>query len=546
MERLIVIENGEENIVDLSSRVVTIGRSSKNDISIKDRNASRRHCNIIKVGTSSWFAVDCESQNGTYVNGELIKKVELQDGDKVTVGNAEMIFVTEGKTTPPSFKNEDNESAEKKEQDSFEIEASVEISQTESPEEISQEAECDPKITSGEKNIDAKAAFDLLGSMVQEGDEKEQTNIQRKKYEEDDMGDDKKTPISVVLQGDDSLAKEAIPESLSEVVPVLKENCESFLAKENHNESSGEESQKENAKEFLVSTFESFLKEFSKQVVANQKNAELLFISLLSSNHCLLRGQTGSGKYTIARTLSALLSLPMKRFSLMDKGDELLKSLEGMEFPVSTPLLLIDHLQEAPRERQVYLLSLLQKAFSWRRKRTYSPDPFMVLASHCSEVVDSSCSHSYKDFFLFEILVESLSLEEELEVIERFFSPPTKETGSLLNIQSFLVSFQKIVDEVIISPEILEKAVSLIYLSRPGRENSYINQYVAWGASRRTSILFIQALKARAALYLRTEVTREDLEALFLPLMRHRLSLTSKAVDEGIRVEDICQYILNA
>ena len=64
----------------------------KNDITLKDRNASRRHCNIIQVG-DSWFVVDCDSHNGTYVNEEKITKKELDDGDKIMVGAIEIYFL---------------------------------------------------------------------------------------------------------------------------------------------------------------------------------------------------------------------------------------------------------------------------------------------------------------------------------------------------------------------------------------------------------------------------------------------------------------------
>lgn len=108
MEFLLIKEEGSEKKFLIESRVVTIGRSGKNDISLRDRNSSRQHCNILKVG-DNWFVVDCESHNGTYVNDERVKKRELKEGDKISIGAVEIVFSLGGKAVDavPEYKKEE-------------------------------------------------------------------------------------------------------------------------------------------------------------------------------------------------------------------------------------------------------------------------------------------------------------------------------------------------------------------------------------------------------------------------------------------------------
>ena len=89
--KLIIQANGDERTVELRERTTSLGRSHENSIEIDDINSSRKHC-VIEKGTNGYDIVDLKSRNGTLVNGVPVERNPLQPGDRIRVGDVEMVF----------------------------------------------------------------------------------------------------------------------------------------------------------------------------------------------------------------------------------------------------------------------------------------------------------------------------------------------------------------------------------------------------------------------------------------------------------------------
>ncbi|HWH68461.1 MAG TPA: MoxR family ATPase, partial [Candidatus Sulfotelmatobacter sp.] len=224
--------------------------------------------------------------------------------------------------------------------------------------------------------------------------------------------------------------------------------------------------------------------------------------------------------------------------------------------PVFTQVLLADEINRTPPKTQAALLEAMQEKTVTVAGKNYRLDePFMVLATQNPIEQEGTypLPEAQLDRFLFELLVEYPSLEEERQVVEQYSYAPLERISTVLTREEVL-RFRSAIAQIPAPPNVIDYAVRLVRATRPARNSSehnghgqsldYINKWIRWGASPRASQHLILAGRARAACQGRFNVACEDVAALAPLVLRHRLIRTFQADAEGKTTDDIIAQIL--
>jgi len=206
--------------------------------------------------------------------------------------------------------------------------------------------------------------------------------------------------------------------------------------------------------------------------------------------------------------------------------------------PIFANIVLADEVNRTPPKTQSALLEAMQEHRVTVQGRTYTlEEPFYVFATQNPIELEGTypLPEAQLDRFMFEILIEHLSEDEELEVIRTT-------TGILAPVFSHavtgpdLVAFQQLVRRVPVSESVLRYAVGLTRMSRPGPNGNspdFVKKWIAYGASPRAAQYLVLGAKARALTKGRYHVSFEDIRALAHPVLRHRVLTNFHAESEG-------------
>ena len=217
--------------------------------------------------------------------------------------------------------------------------------------------------------------------------------------------------------------------------------------------------------------------------------------------------------------------------------------------PVFTQMLLADEINRTPPKTQAALLEAMQEKTVTVAGKTYHLDePFMVLATQNPIEQEGTypLPEAQLDRFLFEVLVEYPTLEEENKVVEQHSFTPLERLQPVLTREEVL-SFRQAIAQVPAAPNVIDYAVRLVRATRPvsnGEAPDYIKRWIRWGASPRASQYLILAGRARAACQGRFNVACEDVAALAPLVLRHRLIRTFQADAEGKTTDEIIAQLL--
>ena len=280
----------------------------------------------------------------------------------------------------------------------------------------------------------------------------------------------------------------------------------------------------------------------ARAVVGQHTVVEQLLIGLLAGGHCLLEGAPGLGKTLLVRSLGQALELQFRRVQftpdLMPSdilGTELLEEDHGtghrhfrfQQGPIFTHLLLADELNRTPPKTQAALLEAMQERTVSYAGTTPLPEAQL-------------------DRFLLHVLVDYPSEDEERRILEQTTGGATDAVPKVMDAEA-VIALQAAVRQVHVSPDVLAWITRLVRASRPGEgAPAAINQWVKWGAGPRAGQSLVLAAKARALLQGRFAATREDVQALAAPVMRHRLLLSFAAEAEQKRADDVVAALLQA
>ncbi len=297
-------------------------------------------------------------------------------------------------------------------------------------------------------------------------------------------------------------------------------------------------------------------------IVGQEQVIEQLLIGLLAGGHCLLEGVPGLGKTLLVRSLGEALHLDFRRIQftpdLMPSdilGTEILEEDHGtgkrhfkfQKGPVFTNLLLADELNRTPPKTQAALLEAMQEhTVSYAGVTHALPEPFFVLATQnpLEQAGTYPLPEAQLDRFLLHIRVEYPSEQEECAILQQTTGVKSAQVPRVMQGDA-IQALQKLVREVHVSDDVLQWINQLVRASRPQEKISQkIEQWVKWGAGPRAGQALVLASKARALIHGRFAVTREDVEALAAPVMRHRLLLTFIAEAEQKTPDDVVAELL--
>ena len=303
-------------------------------------------------------------------------------------------------------------------------------------------------------------------------------------------------------------------------------------------------------------------KELSKTIVGQKDVVQQLLISLLAGGHCLITGAPGLAKTLLVRSVARIFHLNFQRIQftpdLMPSditGTEILeqrsdgkREMMFVKGPIFANVILADEINRTPPKTQASLLEAMQEhQVTVAGKRYVLEEPFFVLATQNPIEMEGTypLPEAQLDRFMFNVLIDYLPHNEELDVVMQTTSRRSEEIETLFTGEDIL-KFQEVVRRVPIARETADYAVRLVEATRPGRPEAtdFVNNWVSWGAGLRAAQTLVLGAKARALLEGRSHAAIEDIRALAAPTLRHRVLLNYKAEAEGVSVEDCIRALL--
>jgi MoxR-like ATPase len=298
--------------------------------------------------------------------------------------------------------------------------------------------------------------------------------------------------------------------------------------------------------------------ELGKVIVGQQQVIEQLLVALFAGGHCLLIGVPGLAKTLLIRTLADCLSLKFSRIQFTPDlmpaditGTEVIQEDRGtgtrelrfLRGPVFANVVLADEINRTPPKTQAALLEAMQEhQVTVGGTRHVLAEPFFVLATQNPIEQEGTypLPEAQLDRFMFSILVDYPSEEEELKIVERTTCDEQPAVGRRLSGEEIL-SLTRIVRRVPAAEHVSRYALKLARLTRRGKPAApdFVNEYVSWGAGPRASQYMVLAAKARAALLGRHYVASDDIRAVAAPVLRHRIVTNFNAEAEGVTPDQI-------
>ena len=316
--------------------------------------------------------------------------------------------------------------------------------------------------------------------------------------------------------------------------------------------------------EKLSKTRDSFFNEIGKVVIGQKTILNHIFIALLSRGHSLLVGVPGLAKTLLVQTLSEILGLSFKRIQftpdLMPSditGTELIdidqntgqRSFRFHKGPIFANLVLADEINRTPPKTQAALLEAMQENKVTAGGKTFNLEsPFFVLATQNPIEQEGTypLPEAQLDRFMFNLNIDYPSKKDEIAIVRNTTVHQKDHLNQIIN-QEDLVSFQKLIRKVPVSDNVVEHAVNLVSATRPGFKEApeFIKQSIEWGAGPRASQYLILGAKAKAALDGNPTPNIDDVNALVIPILRHRVLPSFNAEAEGLKIENILEELVN-
>jgi MoxR-like ATPase len=305
--------------------------------------------------------------------------------------------------------------------------------------------------------------------------------------------------------------------------------------------------------------------EVRKVIVGNDDIVEQALVALFAGGNCLLVGVPGLAKTLLISTLSRALHLTFSRIQftpdlmpsdvtgtdvIQDDPETGRRRLIFMPGPVFANVLLADEINRTPPKTQAALLEAMQERRVTVQGRTYDLEPpFFVFATQNPIELEGTypLPEAQLDRFMFEIVLSYLPEEEEVAVVRTTTTVPQEAVQPVVSREEIL-AFQRVVRRVPVADEVTRYAVRLVRTSRPGESAAppFIKEWVSYGASVRAAQALVLGAKARALLQGRAHVAYDDVRALALPVLRHRLLLNFQAQSEKVTADSIVTKLLGA
>lgn len=297
-------------------------------------------------------------------------------------------------------------------------------------------------------------------------------------------------------------------------------------------------------------------------IVGQEEVLDQVMVGLFVGGHCLITGLPGTAKTLLVRTMAQTLGLVFKRIQftpdLMPSditGTDIIeedatghRTWTFIQGPIFSNILLADEINRTPPKTQSALLEAMQER-SCTVRGTYHklPTPFFVLATQNPIELEGTypLPEAQLDRFLFNIMLDYLSADEELKVVDLTTVTTIPEASTVTNAQEIL-DFQQLVRMVPIGESVARHAVELVRMTRvsDAQAPEIVRKYVNYGASVRAAQFLVLAAKARALMRGRYHVTFDDVRSLYIPVLRHRVLLNFHAESDRLKTDDVLKKVL--
>ncbi|MCC6363592.1 MAG: MoxR family ATPase [Bryobacterales bacterium] len=300
-------------------------------------------------------------------------------------------------------------------------------------------------------------------------------------------------------------------------------------------------------------------------IVGQEEVLDQVLIALFVGGNCLITGLPGTAKTLLVRTLAATLGLEFKRIQftpdLMPSditGTDIIeedpatgrRTWTFVQGPIFANVLLADEINRTPPKTQSALLEAMQEHSCTVRGNYYRlPNPFFVLATQNPIELEGTypLPEAQLDRFLFNVMLDYLSAEEELKVISLTTTTHIPATDPVTNGEEIL-TFQELVRMVPIADSVAKYAIDLVRATRSSDAGApdFIKKYVNYGSSVRGAQYLVLSAKARALMKQRYHVTFEDIQAMAIPVLRHRVLVNFQAESDRLSTDDLLKRVIEA
>ncbi len=308
----------------------------------------------------------------------------------------------------------------------------------------------------------------------------------------------------------------------------------------------------------LKEVTEKLEKEIGKVIVGQQEAVRLVVISIFSNGHALLVGVPGLAKTLLVNSIAKALGLSFNRVQftpdLMPSdiiGAEVLDESRHFKFvkgPIFANIVLADEINRTPPKTQAALLEAMQEKRVTNAGQSHElPKPFFVLATQNPIEQEGTypLPEAQLDRFMFNIWVDYPSYQEEIDVVKRTTINISSDIQSVLSAEQILF-YQQLIRKMPVADNVFDYAVKLARKTRKDSAEATedVKKYLYWGAGPRASQYLIIGAKVNAALRGKYSPDIEDVKAIAVPILRHRISRNYKAEADGVSVEKIIEGLL--
>ena len=317
--------------------------------------------------------------------------------------------------------------------------------------------------------------------------------------------------------------------------------------------------------EDLLQRYRQARAELAKLIVGQDRVVEQVLITILAGGNSLIVGVPGLAKTLLIHSIAQVLDLDFSRIQftpdlmpsditgtdlVQENPDSGRRELVFLPGPVFANIVLADEINRTPPKTQSALLEAMQEhRVTVQGKTHHLEEPFFVFATQNPIELEGTypLPEAQQDRFMFEIVIDYLPADQELEVVRQTTSLRDIEFEYAMNGEQ-IRAFQKLVRRVPVSEAVSRYALDLVRCSRPGSDDApdFVNDWVAYGASTRAAQNLVLGGKARALIDGRYHVGFDDIAQLAGPVLRHRVLRNFHAESEKIGSDEIIGRLLAA
>ncbi|HEX7628471.1 MAG TPA: MoxR family ATPase [Candidatus Methanoperedens sp.] len=299
--------------------------------------------------------------------------------------------------------------------------------------------------------------------------------------------------------------------------------------------------------------FKELLDEIGKVVVGQHEAVEQMMIAILCNSHALVESNPGLAKTLTISTISKALDLKFNRIQctpdLMPSditGTYIIEDIGGKKQywfepgPVFANIVLADEINRASPKTQSAMLEAMQEKQVTVGNKTYPLDkPFFILATQNPIEMEGTypLPEAQLDRFLLKIYMDYPTFEDENEIVNRYTKNIVPTVRGVVS-KTEVLELQRLTRDVPIAEDIKVRAIRIVEATRAKSE------HIEYGASPRASIGIILAGKARALMKSRNYVSKEDIDAMAYPVLRHRIILTFESERKGMTTDQVISDLL--